>query len=58
MHLPIQVIVLTHSTTLGTTIRTIIATEPPLIRVCEALTGDHAPTIFQGRACRPVTEEQ
>ncbi len=49
MHLPIQVIVLTHSTTLGSTIRTIVATEPPLIRVCAALTVDHAHTISQGR---------
>ncbi len=49
MHLPIQVIVLTHSTTLGTTIRTIVATEPPLIRVCAAMTVDHAHTISQGR---------
>ncbi len=49
MHLPIQVILLTHSTTLGSTIRTIVATEPPLIRVCAAMTVDHAHTIFQGR---------
>ena len=48
MHLPIQVILRTHSTTLDTAIRTIVATEPPLIRMCAAMTGDHAHTIDQG----------